>query len=509
MKKLQVFLLLLAAVLLCSACGKQPEESFAPEISEPPSSVSETESSKAESSVSEASPKSESSEEPSEISVSSEESKSPAEDGPKVTDVDYKTCWELYLFHPEQLTYAYVTSHISALYIDGQKNPVIEALNALPLLPNYDGEAPKNTTVGFLFYDTEAKKKQYNLSPGCLTVDGVPYALTDEQYINLTAVAAETAKQESPRAQWAIYMNPARVIDVIFSDNLKDPGAPFSSPSEINRELVAAEMKHIDVSGGKTYTPGSVDFTKLSGVKTLLTFDNGVVYTFVLTNSEMFLESSDMSYACRYKTGGESVLSSYLQYLQDAQSGVMNPMTGKPVIYLYPEKTRDVSVKLDFKGQLCYTYPAYNGGWNVAASPDGTLINKADGSTHYYLFWDGNAYFNDWDFSTGFVVKGDEFESFLKEKLPALGLTPREYNDFITYWVPILSKNKYNLITFATAQYEAIAPLAVIPAPDTVLRVHMVYKAIDEPVDIKEQALPKPPARNGFTLVEWGATRAR
>jgi hypothetical protein len=184
-----------------------------------------------------------------------------------------------------------------------------------------------------------------------------------------------------------------------------------------------------------------------------------------------------------------------------------NPLTAKPVIYLYPEKTRDISVKLDFKGELKYTYPDYNSGWNVTASPDGTLINKADNTTHYYLFWDGNADFKGWDMSEGFVVAGSEIQSFLASTLPKLGLTPREYNDFITYWTPILSNNKYNLLSFSTTQYEAVAPLEISPKPDTIIRVHMLYKAIDAPVKVKEQALPKTPARDGFTVVEWGATR--
>ena len=32
----------------------------------------------------------------------------------------------------------------------------------------------------------------------------------------------------------------------------------------------------------------------------------------------------------------------------------------KPVLYLYPETTTEVSVKLDYQGTLTTTYPAYN-----------------------------------------------------------------------------------------------------------------------------------------------------
>jgi hypothetical protein len=44
----------------------------------------------------------------------------------------------------------------------------------------------------------------------------------------------------------------------------------------------------------------------------------------------------------------------------------------KPVIYLYPETQQQVTVKLDFKGQLTCTYPVYREGWtlrHVAGAP--------------------------------------------------------------------------------------------------------------------------------------------
>lgn len=48
----------------------------------------------------------------------------------------------------------------------------------------------------------------------------------------------------------------------------------------------------------------------------------------------------------------------------------------KPVIYLYPEETTEVSVLLDFNGELTTTYPAYDNGWRVVAEPDGTLFDE-------------------------------------------------------------------------------------------------------------------------------------
>ena len=183
----------------------------------------------------------------------------------------------------------------------------------------------------------------------------------------------------------------------------------------------------------------------------------------------------------------------------------VNPPTAKPVIYLYPEKETEVSVKLGYpKEHFTYTYPAYNDGWQVTAYPDGRLVNS-DGSEHYYLFWEGDKAVA-WDFSEGFCVEGGEIEKFLLDKLKEMGLSPREYNDFITYWAPEMSQNDYNLITFSTEQYEALAPLEIMPAPDSIFRVHMVYKAVESPVEILPQQLGHF-ERKGFSVLEWGGSR--
>ena len=48
----------------------------------------------------------------------------------------------------------------------------------------------------------------------------------------------------------------------------------------------------------------------------------------------------------------------------------------KPVIYLYPEEETNVTVKLDYNGELTCTYPKSDGTWRVTAKPDGTLIDE-------------------------------------------------------------------------------------------------------------------------------------
>ncbi len=174
----------------------------------------------------------------------------------------------------------------------------------------------------------------------------------------------------------------------------------------------------------------------------------------------------------------------------------------KPVIYLYPEEELDVHVKLDYKGDLLVTYPSYHDGWFVTAYPDGTLINKADQEAYAYLFWEGRADIT-YDFSTGFVVAGQDTELFLKETLKAMGLIPTEYNEFIVYWLPKMINHPYNLISFQQDVYTDHAVLDITPKPDSMLRVFMAFKALDRQLAVPEQSID-PFIRQGFTVIEWG-----
>lgn len=178
----------------------------------------------------------------------------------------------------------------------------------------------------------------------------------------------------------------------------------------------------------------------------------------------------------------------------------------KPVIYLYPEATTAVSVRLDYDGLLTCTYPAYENGWAVTAAPDGTLTD-AKGQTYNYLYWEGETA-AEYDLTEGFCVAGADTAAFLEDALTQLGLTRREANEFIVYWLPRMEGNPYNQISFQQEAYTDSAKLTVTPAPDSILRVFMVWKPLDKPVDIPAQTLPAF-ERHGFTLVEWGGAKVQ
>ena len=173
----------------------------------------------------------------------------------------------------------------------------------------------------------------------------------------------------------------------------------------------------------------------------------------------------------------------------------------KPVIYLYPEEVTDVTVQLDYSGKLTCTYPAYKDGWTVTAAPDGTLTDAA-GQTYNYLYWEGEGT-ERYDFSRGFCVAGADTAAFLEDALAQLGLTRKEANEFIVYWLPRMEQSPYNLIAFQQEAYTDAAPLTVTPTPDSILRVFMAWQPLEAPVDIPAQTLPAFD-RHGFALVEWG-----
>jgi len=181
----------------------------------------------------------------------------------------------------------------------------------------------------------------------------------------------------------------------------------------------------------------------------------------------------------------------------------------KPIIYLYPEKEMEVTVKLGNPEKLTCTYPKYDeDGWTVIAKPDGKLVDTETDRNLYSLYWEGEGT-TDYNLNEGFVVKGEDSIKFLEEKLEILGLNEYEAEEFIVYWLPKLEANEYNFIRFATMdEINKYMPLEVSGNPDSIIRVLMQFKPLDKPIEIKEQKLTTP-ERTGFTVVEWGGTEIK
>ena len=193
-------------------------------------------------------------------------------------------------------------------------------------------------------------------------------------------------------------------------------------------------------------------------------------------------------------------------YSYDEPDDDFDSMVEKPVIYLYPEEDTECSVKVTLQnGKLTCTYPEHgaNGWQNFTATPDGTLIFP-DGKQYYCLYWEGRCNI-DADFSKGACVKGSETAAFLEKALAEMGLSAREANEFIIYWLPIMQENPYNVISFQTKAYTDASALEIYPAPDSLLRVFMAFYASDTKVEVAPQTFDGF-ERKGFTVIEWGGS---
>lgn len=180
----------------------------------------------------------------------------------------------------------------------------------------------------------------------------------------------------------------------------------------------------------------------------------------------------------------------------------------KPAIYLYPTEETNVTVKVipSDNMEIKTTYPKYNNEWNVIASEDGVLMDES-GRRYDYLFYDLTTETLP-EINEGYCVHKNELIPFLEDALAKYGLNEKEANEFIAYWLPLLEENEYNLIAFANEWYQNAVELEINPTPDNVLRLFMLYKPVNGPIDITP---PEIPAfnRTGFTVIEWGGAQIK
>jgi len=173
---------------------------------------------------------------------------------------------------------------------------------------------------------------------------------------------------------------------------------------------------------------------------------------------------------------------------------------GKPVIYLYPTKTTQVSVKVG--ADVTKSEPLYGKGWKVVASPSGKL-NLA-GKIYDSLFWEGTGWGTYPEITSGAVVESSKVSETITSQLSTMGLNAKEIADFKDFWMAKMPTTPFTRLTWLTTeQMNTLAPLAVSPKPDSMIRVFLDFQGLSSKAAIAPQVLPKY-QRNGFTLVEWG-----
>ena len=250
------------------------------------------------------------------------------------------------------------------------------------------------------------------------------------------------------------------------------------------------EIKLVTIKGKDIYSYGEL---KVGNINYGLTYNNGAIFQFVNPDADQ----ND------YNTGCIEVI-----YNPSTKTGETKTTycggIAKPVLYLYPKKTTKVTISFEHPEYLETTYPKFTGKWEVKAHSNGDLYDN-NGAYYYALYWDEKQV-HSVDFSTGYYVEKDNAIEFLEKKLSYIGLSRREANEFIMYWLPVLEKNEKNLVYFElTEERESYNKLNISPKPDSMLRLVIHIKKVDQKINIPKQNLTKF-QRKGFVAVEWGGT---
>lgn len=173
----------------------------------------------------------------------------------------------------------------------------------------------------------------------------------------------------------------------------------------------------------------------------------------------------------------------------------------KPVIYLYPTSPELVNLRVG--ADVTKSDPIYGRGWNnVLAQPNGQLTY--DGQFYDSLYWEGYGYGNYPLILSGTIVNQSQLVPTIKLQLAEQGFNTKETKDFLDYWQSKLPATPYiRLSWLTTQQMNQLAPLYIYPAPNTVIRTFLDFQGLSKPTQITPQHFTAP-ARNGFTVVEWG-----
>lgn len=169
-----------------------------------------------------------------------------------------------------------------------------------------------------------------------------------------------------------------------------------------------------------------------------------------------------------------------------------------PDIYLYPTRTEHVDVVLGGHRVITSSRPAYRGGWDVTASPDGALSTGG-----HFLYYEAQVT-APWQTNRGWVIPAAAWPRWIRAELPHLGLNTTEMNDFAIYWDGRLPRSAYYLIAPQPQNLvDAAVPLEVTPTPDSELRLWLYVEPLARVETVKPPA-PMSWSHRGFSVVEWG-----
>ena len=114
-------------------------------------------------------------------------------------------------------------------------------------------------------------------------------------------------------------------------------------------------------------------------------------------------------------------------------------MVYKPNIYIYPAKSLDLSVTINFPqgGNIVQSIPTYNNGWFVHVEPTGKINNQYD-----YLFYESKQP-NVFQYQKGWCIAKADLKPFFEQNMGSYNFSASEIKDFTDYWIPLLNDANY------------------------------------------------------------------
>lgn len=175
----------------------------------------------------------------------------------------------------------------------------------------------------------------------------------------------------------------------------------------------------------------------------------------------------------------------------------------KPNIYLYPTEEADVEVRFKNPELLTTVIPEYTDFWQATAQPDGSLT--VDGEEYGFLFYESDTSVQYMQRNEGWIIKPETRERQLSEIAAQYAFNAQETEDFVTFWCARLeSGTSYIMYPQLTETIDALMPVEITPAPDSVFRVWFLFETVSGEAVLPAEPKPTPIERAGFTVTEWG-----
>jgi len=190
----------------------------------------------------------------------------------------------------------------------------------------------------------------------------------------------------------------------------------------------------------------------------------------------------------------------------------------KPAIYLYPDQTTNLNIKLNLNGKMTISDPPYDTewGWQVIASPDGKIIPQSpllplSPLTYPYLYYEAELTGMTIP-EEGWIIERTNIKNKISDIMREIGFNEKEINDFLAYWLPRLTDKPYYFVTLLPEDIiNEKERLTFSQNPDSLIRARFVFEGLELPYIPHFPYTPLPPQipnheRSGFVASDWGGT---